>query len=127
MNNEFRPQFWFRAEHVGADFSADGERQVAAWLRERLQALGYEARPPQAQSWGHRIRIDSTVPLYVDCAAARRVTGSPFAPPCWIAEVNAEDGLAIGLEGQLAALPELARVGRDLEGILGKDAGAWIH
>lgn len=125
--NRYHPQFWFRAEHVGADFSTDGERQVAAWLRERLQALGYEARAPEEQSWGHRIRIDSAVPLYVDCAAARRVTGSPFAPPCWIAEVLSGEGLAVGLEGQLAALPEVARVGRDLRGILGADGGAWTH
>ncbi|WBY00345.1 hypothetical protein PE066_12770 [Ramlibacter tataouinensis] len=125
--NEYRPQFWFRAEHVGADFSADGERQVAAWLRDRLQALGYAARAPEEQSWGHRIRIDSAVPLYVDCAPARRVTGSPFAPPCWIAEVNADDGLKIGCEGRVTALPVVAQVGRDLKGILGEDAGAWIH
>lgn len=125
--NEHHPQFWFRAEHVGAEFTTQGERQIAAWLREQLKAVGYEVQAPQERSWGQRICIRLPVPLYVDCAAARRVTGSPFAPPCWIAEVTAEGGLRAGREGRLAPLPEVAQVGRDLQRILGDSAGAWSH
>ncbi|WBY01531.1 hypothetical protein PE066_19025 [Ramlibacter tataouinensis] len=123
--NEYHPQFWFRAEHVASEFNRQGEACIARWLREQLMKLGYQAAAPEQASWGQRIRIGGSHTVLVDCAAARLITDSRSAPPCWIAEVVYEGGIEIPLESNVAALPTVARVGRDIDAILAADAQVW--
>lgn len=124
--SEHHPQFWFTAADVAPEFSRDGETRIACWLQEQLSGAGYQAAAPQAVSWGQRIRVEAAHTVFVDCAAARLITDSPSAPPCWIAEVVYDEGIS-SLEGKAASLPTVARVGRFLETVLSARTQAWRY
>jgi len=121
---DHHPQFWFTGAHVAPEFSRDGEARLARWLQEQLAGAGYRADAPHAVTWGQRIRVQSAHTVFVDCAAARLITDSSSAPPCWIAEVVYDSAIS-SLEGKAATLPTVARVGHDLGTILAANTRAW--
>ncbi len=129
-------QHWFKSNLFEIEPGEDDEvsprmygRQLANWLKRRLEERGYDVEPVEAEDWGRRIMVSrEPFMLWVGCGNVMDYADMKDDDPLpekedivWSCFVEAEVPLLKRLFKKLDAAPALGKLNADLATILGSE------